>query len=238
MNWLLGILLVFVALLVLRGAKRGFVKTIVSMGSMVLILVIVSWINPHMSDFLKESTPVYNAVHERCTKIVERYFEKSEVSEEDGEISRELQMLVLENIPLPASVSNTLLENNNSEVYSEWGVERFSEYLTASFSHWVTNGIGFVLAFVVAIALVKMILCAVDMLTELPVVGFCNAVAGMAVGLFQAVLWIWVFFVVVTIMCHSSIGEILLQQIENSEILRILYDKNILLDVILAVVWL
>lgn len=239
MNWLFWILLLFVVFFVMRGAQKGFIKTAVSMLSMILVLVIVSWINPYIGEFLRESTPVYEWVKEHCEVIVQEYMEAAGVSEyveEAEELPLELQIAVIENIPLPKSVGDALLENNNSEVYQSLGIESFVDYLVYYLAYCVTNGIGFIVSYIVAITLIKIILYAVDILTELPVIGFCNAVAGMLLGLVQAVLWIWIFFIIVTIVSRSAIGEILMNQITESEILKLLYDQNLLMDTLMSVI--
>lgn len=239
MNWLFWVLLVFVVLCVMRGARKGFIKTAVSMVSMILVLLIVSWINPYIGEFLRESTPVYQAVKGQCEVLVQEYLDAagvSEVIEAAEELPLEMQIAGIESIPLPQSVENALLENNNSEVYKALGIEKFIDYLVSYLAYCVTNGIGFLVSFVVAIILVKMILYAVDVLTDLPVIGFCNTVAGMGLGLVQAILWIWIFFLMVTVFYHSVVGEILIDQIEGSQLLKLLYEKNLLIEVIMSVI--
>ena len=41
----------FTVLLVIRGARKRFFRTAVSMVSMILVLLIVSWINPYVGEF-------------------------------------------------------------------------------------------------------------------------------------------------------------------------------------------
>ena len=56
MNWLFWILLVIFALFVIQGARKGMVRTAVSMVSFILVIVAASWINPYMGDFIREHT--------------------------------------------------------------------------------------------------------------------------------------------------------------------------------------
>lgn len=238
MNWLFWILLIFGALSALRGAQKGFMKTAVSMFAMIFVLAVVSWVNPYVGDFLREGTPVYGIVENKCDKIIVDYINDIGIyPEEREEIPLEMQISVIEHIPLPNSVKQVLLENNNSEIYQTFEIEYFVEYLSAYLSYCITNGIGFIVSFVIAIVLIKMILYAIDLLTEIPGVSFCNVVAGMALGLMQAILWIWVLFLIITVIYQSQIGMILVRQINESDILSLLYENNLLLNVILAVAW-
>ena len=115
------------------------------------------------------------------------------------------------------------------------GVSDFVDYLSGYVANFVINGIAYILSFAIAAIIVKLIFSAIDLLTMLPVVGTVNAIAGMLVGVGQAILWIWVFFVLVTILCNTELGQILAAQIEDNSILKILYDKNVLLNIITAV---
>ena len=80
--------------------------------------------------------------------------------------------------------------------------------------------------FLIAILIIKVILYAVDILTGLPVINFVNAVGGMLLGIVQALLWIWIFFIVITVLCNTLPGQIVMEQIDSSEILKTLYDKK------------
>ena len=55
MNWLFWVLLVFTVLSVIRGGRKGFVRTAVSMVSLILVMVIAAWVNPYVGRFLRES---------------------------------------------------------------------------------------------------------------------------------------------------------------------------------------
>ena len=208
--------------------------------SLILILMIVSWINPYIGEFLRESTPVYSFVKANYEEMVQHYLEDAGVADSVNtdleELPLELQIAVIESIPLPQSVEKALLENNNSKIYKTLGIERFVDYLISYLACCITDGIGFVISFVVASILIKMILYAVDILTDLPVIGFFNTAAGMVLGFAQAIVWIWLFFVVVTMCYNSMIGGVLVDQIRESEVLMFLYDRNLLMDVIMSAI--
>ena len=53
MNWLFWVLLVFTVLSVIRGGRKGFVRTAVSMVSLILVMVIAAWVNPYVGRFLR-----------------------------------------------------------------------------------------------------------------------------------------------------------------------------------------
>ena len=156
--------------------------------------------------------------------------------EESIEPSRNQQIELIEEMALPQSIRDALLENNNSEIYSVLGVDKFQDYVAGYIAGCITNGIGYIISFLIAILIIKVILYAVDILTGLPVINFVNAVGGMLLGIVQALLWIWIFFIVITVLCNTLPGQIVMEQIDSSEILKTLYDKNLLMNVILQVI--
>lgn len=240
MNWLFWVMLIFTVSSVIRGGRKGFARTAISMVSLILVMLIAAWINPYAGRFLKESTPVYQFVADRCeTLILEQ--ETEELPENEGEdAQKELplseQLELIEDMPLPMTLKEALKENNNSEIYNALGVEYFSDYAASYIANCITNGIGYILSFIIAVIIIKVILYAIDILTELPGISFINAVGGMLLGAVQALLWIWVFFILATILCNTPAGQVVMDQISGNEILKILYEENLLMNVILEVI--
>lgn len=247
MNWLFYVLMGFLIICMINGARKGFFRTAVSMVFMVLVLFLTSWINPYVGRFLRESTPVYKVINAQCDKVISNQLlgggqENTTVdstwqgqSTED-ELSHNLQTQLIENASLPQTLKQSLLENNNSEIYQILGVDKFSDYLAGYLAYSITNGIGFLLSFTLATVIIKVILFAVNVLTALPGIHFVNAAGGLLLGALQGILWIWVFFIIITVLCSTQIGQALMQAVEGDAVLSFLYDKNVLLQVILSVV--
>lgn len=70
MNILEIIIIVLIVYLAAMGLKKGFVKKLASMLSLVISIVLVSACLPYVTDFLKESTPVYDYIVEQCKRTV------------------------------------------------------------------------------------------------------------------------------------------------------------------------
>ena len=68
------------------------------------------------------------------------------------------------------------------------------------------------------------------LISDLPIIGGANRLAGGAVGLAKALIIVWVVFVIITLMYDSKFGATCLQCIEENEFLSYLYDRNLLLN--------
>nr|WP_294492765.1 CvpA family protein [uncultured Mediterraneibacter sp.] len=146
-----------------------------------------------------------------------------------GDIPKDVQIQEIENAPLPQFLKDQLLENNNSTIYDELGVQSFPNYVAAYISRLVLNLLAFLVTFLLAIIIVKALMFAVDIIGELPVLGLVNRIAGGALGLALAVVVVWIGFLVMTLAYTTEAGQACFEMVEQSSVLRFLYDTNPLL---------
>lgn len=231
MSWLFIVLLIFAAVSVIQGYRKGLLQTAISMVFLVLVLVLTVWLNPYISDFVRENTSLEQTIQEQCGRILEESFQ-DETAAEDAES----QNALIENLPLPQSLKDGLAQNNTLEMYQKLAVDNFRDYLSGYLARNVMNFGSFVIAFAIANILVRIILYAVNILTEFPGIHFLNRTGGLVLGAVRAVIWIWIFFIVVTVFAGTEWGSICLKEISGNEILSWLYSKNYLMNVILSLI--
>ena len=53
----------------LRGLRKGFIRTLMSMAFLIMAAALVYFANPAVSSFLKEKTPVYEVLQDKCEDI-------------------------------------------------------------------------------------------------------------------------------------------------------------------------
>lgn len=229
MNWLFWILLVIFALFVIQGARKGMVRTAVSMVSFILVIVAVSWINPYMGDFIREHTSWEESIQQRTSEML------AGVIEDQLEPDAGQQEEIIRQLPLPDGMKELLLENNNEEGYRSMAAEGFADYLSGYLAYAVINGIAFVLSFVVTIILIRLILYAVDILTDLPVLGGINRAGGIVLGAVQGLLWLWIIFLVIALLADTPAGRVLMEQIRINPVLSWLYNNNFLTMAIMRI---
>ncbi|MCD8104120.1 MAG: CvpA family protein [Lachnospiraceae bacterium] len=64
------IIIVITIALVFSGVRRGFVKKLASMLSLVLSIVLVSAVLPYVTGFLKNNTPLYDYIFAQCEQVI------------------------------------------------------------------------------------------------------------------------------------------------------------------------
>ena len=146
------------------------------------------------------------------------------------ELPRETQINLVENSKLPEVFQELILENNNTEIYNALGVNTFGEYLVKYFAKLILNVLAFLLTFLIVTIVLRTIIYMLGLISDLPVIGGLNRLAGGALGMAKGIIIIWVIFVIVTLMYDTSLGAMCLQNIEDNQILKFIYDNNILMD--------
>lgn len=229
MSWLFWVLLVMLMICMIQGFRKGLVRTAVSMVFFIIVIIVSSWLNPHVGDFIRERTDWQEKLKIQCSEFIFQGLEGQ------MDLSANSQMTFIEELPLPQMMKDKLVENNNSESYRQLAAESFAEYLSGYIAHGIINGIAFLVSFIVTIIIVKMILYAVDILTELPVIGTVNRLAGMGLGAVQGILWIGIVFLLISLLYETSVGAYLVGVIREDPVLVRIYDANYLMQVIMNI---
>lgn len=142
------------------------------------------------------------------------------------EIPKETQTNLIKKAGLPQFIEDGLVENNNDETYKELGITTFQEYIGAYVTKIIMNIIAFLLTFFIAGIIMRVIIYALAIMEELPVIHGINRLAGGAAGIVMGFIIVWVVFLVLTLMYESEIGEMCFKWIQESWILQLLYNTN------------
>ena len=176
-------------------------------------------------------TPLQNIPAEDIAKLTDLEWERLGTTTGDimkifGDIPKDQQIRDIEDSMMPDFLKDLLLENNNTAIYEELGVNSFPQYIASYISRMFLNLISFLITFILAFVIVKALMAAVDILGELPVLGAFNYVGGAALGAVGALLFVWVLFLAVAVCYSTPIGEVCFAMIDDSVILTILYESN------------
>lgn len=229
MNWLFWVVIVFLGYHVMDGYRKGFIRKVISALSVVLTLLLVTWLTPQITHFLQENTPVYENLQNKC---IEMFFDE----EYDQNIKTD-QVLMIENMNLPENIKKMMIENNNTEAYLSLGVERFREYVGAYLATMILNAMAYLFTFIIVWAILKVGLIALDVVTMLPILHGVNQIAGAALGLGFGVVLVWIAFLLVTILCNGSLGQQFFELISENQFLLFLYDQNVIMKTILGLIF-
>lgn len=220
MNWLLIIVCIVILGNAIRGMKVGFIRTIFSLVSMILAVILTIWISPVMKDFLKSNEKFYDGLTYRIEKMLPFSTEKVVEEEQEGLINE---------MKLPKSLKESLKENNTLEKQKELAANTFQEYISRYLADIIINALSFILTYIIISALLWVICMALDIISKLPLIHSVNKTAGLLAGCVQGLFVVWLFFILLTVFGSISFGQKIMEMIGESEILSLIYNNNILL---------
>lgn len=223
MNWLFLGLLAFCVLEVIRGARKGFVRMAVSMVFMILVFVLSSVLNPYVSSFIKNNTDIYRTFTESCSDMIEERLE-----ENGEELSLNMQVQIIDELPLPKTVKDGLMKNNTQETYRKLAAEKFADYIAAYVGNLLLCAAAFLISFLLALLLLQIFLHMTDILTALPVISQINYAGGALLGFVWAMIWIGLFFILAALLSQTEFGHMVQAAMQESAAVRWFYDHNIL----------
>ena len=204
--------LVVIALIVaacFQGYQKGLIKELVSAFFMIFSILIVWGI--------------------RCSETV-----TTQLEGKTG-INREEQNQIVENLNIPDLLKQNLINNNTVETYRYLAVSSFTDYVADSLAVMVVTGLSFLLSYFISALGLRLICYVLGILSKLPVINGLNKLAGAVVGGGKCVIFIWIAFVILTLLCNTTIGQTGLELVKKDQFLNFLYDKNIFIKVFMSV---
>lgn len=190
-----------------------------------------------MNQYGMDSSAVDAMSDEQLKELAGQYFQEyldqSEGQESGGisSLSKIEQTKLIQNLPIPSFLKEMMINYNNSEGYARLQVDNFGSYVVHFFANIVLN----ILAFVVTLLVVQLVLwtglTALDLFSRLPLLNLLNRIGGLAIGAVQGLLVVWVIFLIISALSATDTGMMLMEMIDQSTILRPMYDGNLFMKI-------
>lgn len=220
---------VFIALMVGIGIKRGMIKMAFSLVSMIVVIILVNVLTPPTKELLKQ-TPIYTQINESIEAYVEDNMKSA--TEELTETGVNAQKQIINGLPLPNYITESLIENNNEEQYEALEVSTFAEYIAASLSNTVLSVVTYILLFIVISILIRVLIHVLDIIAKLPLLRTFNMAGGAVIGFVEGILIVWLACIIVTAFSTTAWGQATCQAIRDNGMLSFIYDNNVLQNMI------
>ena len=227
MNWLLIVMLLFIAGLVLLGRFKGFAKMGLKFLSLALSLGITLFLVQPVTGYIREHTGLTGKISDRIYDIVIQSVEaETAAAEETGEADSEdeegLDALGL-GIALPAILSEKL--EAGQEIVQAAAEERVRQLSDSLADKFLTAGVYLALFLLLWLILSMVSYLIIRVIKHTPLKKI-DRFFGMLFGLLEALLIIGVFFLFVTVISSTEIGGSITESIAESKILTWVYNNN------------
>lgn len=251
MNWLLYGTIGILAIGIIVGYIKGALRIAVSLAAAVAAWILVVVLTPYAADAVIQYTPADDWIEERLesalmTNMSDALEEQAGIENgtdidlpalaeqlSGGEISRQEQAQIIENSDVP-EIFKEYLQENNKEIYSMIGADSFADYIAKGITRLIIQILTAVVLFFVISAALKIVMYILDVVSWLPIIGGINRIAGAALGLVMALIFIWIVFLVFTLLYTTPAGEEIFAQINGNAFLRFLYQNNYILKILMG----
>ena len=223
MNVLLVVIVAFFGINALAGMKRGLIKTVFSMFSVIVALLATAFLSPVLTQWLQGNENVMEYFVEKADAVLPFDEVESMLNIEKKEAE---QKRFLDSLPLPESIREQLAQNNSRDFYKTLGVDTFRAYLCNYIACMIISALSFVATFAAMLILLKVLCFSLDLISKLPVLNQVSHLLGMAAGLAYALLLVWVGGVILTALGSTEAGSSLMKQVNDSAFLSFLYNNN------------
>lgn len=214
------------------GVKKGAIRIGVSLLTTIVTFLIVTFATPYVAEGIKKYSPMDEVIKEQTIEALLGGEEKQEVDLEGLQVPQELQVSTIQGLDIPQVFKILLLNDNNPETYQKLGVKTFGLYVGQYLSNLVIKIGAFLTTFLLTIILLRAIIFALNIISELPVVGFFNRLGGGVLGGIGGILVIWFLMLVITLVYVVGFSELPYQWIQSNVVLGLLYEHNPVLRLI------
>lgn len=219
MNWLLIIVVAFLIICAINGYRLGFIKKLFTTLSFIITIIAASAMAPHVSDFLKDNTPIYDTIKKSAAEVITG--SNNENIQSPDEAVNEMKV--------PAIVKTILSENNSKESSNEDNTsitDSIVDYVSTELADTIINAVSFAIAFAIITIVFRTTIFTLDIITNLPIIKGINQYAGLILGGAEGLIIVWIVFIIITVMGNTELGKVLTKSIETSSFLSFIYNNN------------
>ncbi|MDE6314153.1 MAG: CvpA family protein [Lachnospiraceae bacterium] len=221
MNWLIIMVICIIAGLTIYSYHRGFVKSALSMTLFLITILLVNLVNPYVTEFIMEQTPLYENIKESCMEL---YTPKNQQEIQTTGSDEE----IINSYPIANILKKKIIKDNNAAQYQLLNVSAIEEYIAAYIAKTIISSAAYIITFILVSILLRVFMVGLDILTHLPVLKEINKAVGAVLGFAEGLIIVWLVFVAADIFGTTEFGISVQQQISSNALLQFLSDNNVI----------
>lgn len=199
-NLIFILVILFLLFGLITGFKMGFLKKLLSFGSIIISIFCTKTFTPEVVKIVKDYTNIQSSLSDNLNKTF------NETS-------------ILDKMDL-SKIQNVIdIESMNLSI---------KEYVSTNLSNLILNILCGIAVFLVTMLILKIIIKFLDIVDIIPIVGQINKLFGGVLGVFQSLLLIWIVFAVLKFLSVlPPVKDVITNNIENTFFLNYIYENNI-----------
>ena len=246
----LVVVLAVLCIFALAGMKKGVIKIAVSLATMIITIAVTTFASPMLSEYIRNDTQwddkIEKSIYENVSRDGKSYGKDDSELIADGITSyideiEEKVSAISERMNLPESLAKSISRSAASgiaDVAAESATHTLKDVASRMFAAQMTliivNTVSYCIVFIVLYIVLKVIASLIGIIRRLPVIHQADRLGGMAAGIVEGLIIIWLAFAIVTAAGNSSWAADILAQIHSNSFLELVYNNNPIMKIILG----
>lgn len=200
--------LILIALIVLgaiSGHKKGLVGVVVGFASLILSIILAFAFQSVVSDALYDSG----------------------LGKKVKDVAQENMQNMLDN---GESIDNSFYGSIISSVTTEDEISKAAEAV----SRFVMKGLSFIVIFLIVRLICYILQMILNIVFNLPILSSINSMGGTAVGVLSILIKVWIILAIISFISPLPLFEGINAYIDNTFLVKLLYNNNLLVTIIKA----
>ena len=224
--WIATVVVIIILILFFfYGLRRGYLKIVLTTLALIVTIVAAGLLAPHLSKWLG-TTFIGTGIEKSIDSYMDKKIDKQ--SEALVNKTKEMQETVIEKLPLPKFLKKDISKKNETSQYKLLDVSTFKEYISKRLSNIILQAISYIILLIVIYAVLRIILKIVGVIGKIPIIGGINRLLGGILCLVEGLLILWCLCFLITAISGTAFGESVLKVINESPVLKLIYDNNLL----------
>ena len=229
-NWLMIVTAAILIVAGLLGYINGLIKTILNLVLGAVTLALVVWVSPRVCDFIQEQTALPGYIQEKAEEIVRQQAEQKLA---EGITLERLGLEgFIEELPLLPAMKDAVLKSEGFMAQGILEIESLASYIGEVVAEKVIVLIGYFATFMVVFVALRLLAFLLDVIGHLPLINGINKLTGLAAGLAEGLVVVWILGICLTLIGTTELGQSAAVCIQESKFLSVVYGYNLLQEMI------
>lgn len=248
MSWILIAVIAIFIICGYIGWRKGIIRIAVSVAAMVITIIAAVFAAPLLGNFVKKNTTLYDKLNESVYTALSKsdmfnntvnksISDNQNIAHNENEgtvVAYVTSVVNMLNIPdsitqqMNSVVSddyiNGLIKNENvtiKEVVTQVVANRLTDI--------IFHALMYAIVFAVVFAILRIVMVAFGLISKLPVIHQASSVGGLAFGLIEGLIFVWLLFMVLTMLESTDWASKALSDISSNSFLEFIYNHNLIL---------
>lgn len=221
-----GIALAILIAAIVIGAHRGLIKSVFKTFSSILSLIIAFMLHPILTKLII-ATPIFDILKQNIADNLGLSLTQTAASQPE-------QIQIISSLPLPNFINEMLIDNNNTVVHELLDTHGIADYICGYLANLIISIAVTLLLVLFMRLIVRVIIKSLDIMSKLPVIHQLNFLGGGIIGAVSGVILIWIVMLGLMLFIADSSYGFIQESIDGSILCKILYDNNILRNLIMG----